>query len=55
MLTYYDEEITGSEPLNVHPLAVVEVQEVPYSVSSYWIVESIKSFYHAVGMAFEGF
>lgn len=43
MVTYYDEEITGNELLNVHPLAVVEVQGVHYSVSPDWVVERIKS------------
>lgn len=32
--TFPKEEFKGSEPLNVHPLAVVEEQGVPYLMSS---------------------
>jgi hypothetical protein len=35
------EESKGSEPLNIHPLAVVEEQGVPYSMSSNWVVERV--------------
>jgi hypothetical protein len=34
VVIYYGEEVKGSEPLTVHPLAVVEEKGVPYSVSS---------------------
>lgn len=55
VVTYSDEEIKGSEPLNVHPFVVVKEHGEPYSVSSDLVVERVKSFCCVVGLSWEGF
>jgi hypothetical protein len=42
VMTYPGEEVKESEPLIVHPLAMVEDQGMPYSVSLGWVVEGKK-------------
>lgn len=55
VVTYPGEEVKGREPLDVHPLAVVEELGVPYSVSLDWVVERVKNLCHVVGLSCEGF
>lgn len=55
VMTYLGEEVKESEPLIVYPLAMVEDQGMPYSVSLGWVVERVKSFCHEVGLSCEGF
>jgi hypothetical protein len=39
--------------LNIHPLAVIEEQFVPGVEAFDWVVQTIKSFCHVVGMSCE--
>lgn len=51
------DESRDSEPLSVHPLAVLEEPVVPVSVSGYsdWVVQQAKSFYKLVELSCEGY
>jgi hypothetical protein len=49
------EELKGIESLVVHPIAVMDEQALPESISSDWVVQRVKKFYHVVGLSCEGF
>jgi hypothetical protein len=42
VVTYPVKEVKRSEPLIVHPLAIGEHKEIPYSVSLDWVVTRVK-------------
>lgn len=44
-----------NETLVANPIVVIGEQEIPQSVSSYWVFERVKTFCHAGGMLCEGF
>lgn len=49
------EELEGSEPLSVHPLAMGAEQGAPNLVSSNWVVQRVKNLCHLVGLSCDGF
>lgn len=51
----FDKEVKENEPLVLNPIAVIEELEMPSSVSSDWVFESVKNFCHVVGLSCEGF
>lgn len=51
VVLYLGEELKESEPLVVHPLAVIEEHELPESMSSDWVVQRVKNFCHMVGLS----
>jgi len=50
-----EEDFRDSEPLNVHPLAIIEEPVLPISDYSNWVVQKAKSFHKFVGLSCEGF
>jgi len=55
LVLHHREGSRVSEPLNVLPLAVIEEPFVPGVEASDWVVQTIKSFHHVVGVSCEGF
>lgn len=55
LVLYPGEEARDSEPLTIHPLAVIEEPVLPEIVSSDWVVQKVKSLCHFVGLFCKGF
>lgn len=55
MVPYKGDEVMEIESLDVNPVAVIEGQELPETVSCDWVVARVKNFCHVVGSLHEGF
>lgn len=55
VVPYPGEELKESEPLVVHPLAIIQEHGLPESMSSDWVVQRVKNLCHMVGLSCEGF
>lgn len=55
MVLFFGEEPRDSEPLNVHPLVVIEEPVLPILDSLDWVVQKVMIFCRFVGLSSEGF